>query len=301
MNERINNSQLVLAQNNQLARLESTLSITNRLLFNGMEGLFNEAFYLINSKNVERGLENFCLLFELNDQYLNDEKFKFTAGSIDDSTKAIELFTKAIELNPNFKFSHFGRGIAKYQIKDYKGAIEDQTSAIKIDSSFIKAYINRAESIYWDNFFRRDKSEFYKIAISDYNKAIELSPLSVDLYIKRADAKWAISFQDSINDCTKAIEIEPNNATLYGIRSLKKTHIDPNGALDDLTKAIEIEPNNGTFFFRRGLLKRNIGDHEGAINDLNRKIEINQRNGQTMDLETIFRARADIKMKLNDF
>lgn len=301
MDEIIKSTPLVPVQNNQLVRLENTLSITNRLLFKGIVSIFNEAFYLVNSKDIEKGSENFCLLFELNDLYVNNEKFTFTASSVEDSTKAIELFTKAIELNPNFKFSHFGRGIAKYQIKDYKGAILDQTSAIKIDSSFIKAYINRGDSIYWDNFYRQNKSDFYKNVIDDYNKAIELSPLSVDFYIKRANAKWTINFQSAIDDCTNAIEIEPNNALLYEERASKKTRIDTKGAIEDMTKAIEIEPNNSSFYFRRGLLKRNIGDYEGAIKDLDRDIEINQENGQTTSLQTIFRARGDIKMKLNDF
>jgi len=300
MDERINNTQLVPVKNNQLVRLENTLSITNRILFKGIESIFNEAFYLINSKDIERGSENFCLLFEINDQYVNNKKFTFIAISKDDSIKAIELFTKAIELNPNFKFTHFGRGIAKYQIKDYKGAILDQTSAIKIDSSFIKAYINRGDSIYWDNFYRQNRSEFYKNVIDDYNKAIELSPLSIDFYIKRANAKWVINFQDSINDCTKAIEIEPNNASLYNIRASKKIRIDPKGAIDDLTKAIEIEPNNSLFYLSRGLLRKNLKDHEGAIYDLDIYVELCYKMGDIILISGAFRHRGDVKKKFND-
>src|ERR1035437_5198915 len=99
MDEIIKNTQLVPVQDNQLVRLENTLSITNRILFKGIESIFNEAFYLINSKDIESGTENFCLMLTLNDQYVNNKKFTFIARSEDESIKAIESFTRALELN----------------------------------------------------------------------------------------------------------------------------------------------------------------------------------------------------------
>jgi len=77
MEDEILNNQLVPIRNNQLVRLENLLSITNRLVFKGIESIFNEAFYLINSKDIEKGSENFCLMLDLNPKYLTVGKIQF--------------------------------------------------------------------------------------------------------------------------------------------------------------------------------------------------------------------------------
>ncbi len=56
---------------------------------------------------------------------------------------AIQDYTKAIELNPNYNDAYYNRGSAKYEIEDYRGAIEDYNKAIKLNPNSDKAYYNR--------------------------------------------------------------------------------------------------------------------------------------------------------------
>ena len=54
--------------------------------------------------------------------------------------------TKAIEMAPTFSSSFFSRGNSKYDLEDFKGAIEDYTKAIELMPDFPEAYFNRGLS-----------------------------------------------------------------------------------------------------------------------------------------------------------
>ena len=60
------------------------------------------------------------------------------------------------------------RGLAKFNLKDYSGAIADCTKAITLNPQFTEAYINRANNeITLNDYFT---------AVSDYSKAIAINP-----------------------------------------------------------------------------------------------------------------------------
>ena len=58
---------------------------------------------------------------------------------------SISDYTTAIKLDPKEKSAYLGRGLAKKEIKDYKGAIEDMNTAAKIDPNYAKTYTMRGE------------------------------------------------------------------------------------------------------------------------------------------------------------
>jgi tetratricopeptide (TPR) repeat protein len=59
-------------------------------------------------------------------------------------TEAIELYDRAILLNPQRVESYSNRGIAKHCLLDYEGAMKDYSKAIELNPSFSRAYANRA-------------------------------------------------------------------------------------------------------------------------------------------------------------
>src|ERR1035438_4614201 len=128
-----NSNSLIPTKPNALVRVTDSLQITNKLIFGGIENLFNEAFYLINSEHLKGVEENYCFLIEYDSQYLKKKKFKYEANSSDNYTKATELFAQVINIKPNLKSAFLCRGIAKMKLNDYKSAIADYTKAIEID------------------------------------------------------------------------------------------------------------------------------------------------------------------------
>jgi tetratricopeptide (TPR) repeat protein len=86
--------------------------------------------------------------------------------------RAIECYTKAIELNtPFITYAYCQRGKCKRNLKDYKGAIADFTKAIEINAignSIFKVYVDRGVT--------KDELKDYKGAIDDYTKALDIAP-----------------------------------------------------------------------------------------------------------------------------
>jgi tetratricopeptide (TPR) repeat protein len=56
--------------------------------------------------------------------------------------EAIENYTKAISINPEYVMAYCGRGVIYNIKKDYDKAIEDYNQVIRLDPNYITAYFN---------------------------------------------------------------------------------------------------------------------------------------------------------------
>jgi tetratricopeptide (TPR) repeat protein len=82
--------------------------------------------------------------------------------------KAIEAYTKAIALDPNYAYAYNNRGVTYGKKGQYDRAIEDYNRAIAINPNYAEAYRNRGVAYY-------EKGQYDRI-IEDYNKVIALNP-----------------------------------------------------------------------------------------------------------------------------
>jgi tetratricopeptide (TPR) repeat protein len=77
----------------------------------------------------------------------NEEKKYFHEGESKEQSKdykgAIEAYTKAIEISPDYVNAYYRRGNVKFDNEDYKGAIEDYTIVIELKEYYAEAYFNR--------------------------------------------------------------------------------------------------------------------------------------------------------------
>jgi tetratricopeptide (TPR) repeat protein len=78
--------------------------------------------------------------------YLNRGVSKYF---LEDYSGAIADYTKAIEIDPNYALAYYNRGVSKYSLDDYSGAIADYTKAIEIDPNYTSAYYSRGFSKYY--------------------------------------------------------------------------------------------------------------------------------------------------------
>ncbi len=65
-----------------------------------------------------------------------------------DFGRAIEAFTKAIELNPNYAVAYNNRGLAYNNVGEFDRAITDYTKAIELKPDFVEAYNHRYDAYY---------------------------------------------------------------------------------------------------------------------------------------------------------
>jgi hypothetical protein len=154
----------------------------------------------------------------------------------------------------------------------YESAINDYTEAIKINSKFAKAYMNRGSAKmnwgYYKQSLGQDPTKLYKSAINDYTEAIKINSKYAEAYDARGTAKmnWGLYkqtlghdptefYKDAIEDFAKAIKINKKYASAYMrqgytrlLQGKYKEHQtqDPTQdyklALQDFEKAIELNP-----------------------------------------------------------
>jgi tetratricopeptide (TPR) repeat protein len=101
---------------------------------------------------------------------------------------AIEQYTEAISIDPEFTAAYFDRGIAFQRIDDYDRAIADYTQAIDLDPKYASSYYQRGVAYYYHGDLEK--------AITDLNKATEL------------DSSYALAFAVSGQVYSELGEVE---------------------------------------------------------------------------------------------
>jgi len=97
--------------------------------------------------------------------------------------ESIELFDKAIKLNPTVAYVYFARGTAYSNTFDYNKAIEDYDKALEINPNYVEVYVNRANAKI-NQFTSKGNidptPEQTQSACEDLYKAKELGDKSID-------------------------------------------------------------------------------------------------------------------------
>ena len=164
-------------------------------------------------------------------------------------------------------------GNVKFQLGDYADAIEDYTIAIRLKPDYADAYLNRGatKAILGQNLaaivdydkaihFKPDYADAYSLrgnvkfqlgdyadAIEDYTIAIRLKPDYADAYSLRGLVKAALGkYLDAIADYDKAIHLKPDDAIVYLHRGFAKADLGrTQEAKQDFRTALRLAIKNG--------------------------------------------------------
>ena len=107
--------------------------------------------------------------------------------------------------------TYFTWGHTKYYLGDYKGAIADYDSTIRLNPDYASTYNNRGAA--------KDDLGQHFAAIADYDNAIRLKPDYATAYNNRGAAKDKLGQHfAAIADYDNAIRLKPDHATAYNNR-----------------------------------------------------------------------------------
>jgi len=231
-------------------------------------------------KQVEAKITDDERLFQANEWFEKGKNYHLNK----EYDKAIEAYTKAIAIDPNYAGAYIGLGNAYNNKGQYDRAIEDYNKAIAIDPNLAKAYNNRG--------FAYGEKGQYDRAMQDYNKAIALDPNLAKVYGNRGIAYGKKGQYDrAMQDYNKAIALDPNLAAAYGHRGFayyKKGQSDR--AVEDFNKAIALDPNLANAYNNRGVVYKDKGNMGRAISDLQKACDMGYELG-CKNLQIVLQSR----------
>ena len=186
--------------------------------------------------------------------------------------RAIEAYSHAIDLNPDFADAYNNRGIAYADTGDFAAAVADYNTAIDLDPEEALPYNNRGVAY-------RNTGDF-DAAIADFNKAMDLDPEKALPYNNRGVAYRDMGdFDAAIADYNTAIDLDPEEAGVYNNRGIAYRNTgDFDAAIADFNKAIDLDPEKAQVYYNRGNTYTNTGDFDAAIADFNKAIALNPEN-----------------------
>ncbi|MDE2740002.1 MAG: tetratricopeptide repeat protein [Gemmatimonadota bacterium] len=190
------------------------------------------------------------------------------AGQRGQYSDAIENFTKAIELKPDYAKAYYARGLTYSSQGEHEQAIQDATKTIELKPDDAEAYYTRG--LIYNN-----QGELEQ-AIQDFSKTIELKPDDAEVYTIRSSIYSSQGeHEQAIQDATKAIELKPDHADAYVMRGLAYgIQGEHEQVIEDATKAIELKPDYTEAYYTRGLAYSIQGKYDRAIQDATKAIEL---------------------------
>ena len=174
--------------------------------------------------------------------------------------KAIQDFSRALQLDPMLADAASNHGWALVQKGDPQTALADFDEAIRM---------NPRDSVYWQGRGRAHKAlSDHQAAVTDFTEAIRLMPDSAELYNDRADARYAAEdYSLAIKDYSHAIQLAPTVADYYNSRGIcNAAEENYQAAIEDYTKAIDLT-KNAVYLYNRGMAHHKQKNYQEAALD----------------------------------
>ena len=166
-------------------------------------------------------------------------------------------------------------GNTKYGLGDYKGAIADYDTAIRLKPDLAEAYNNRGSA--------KAKPGQHFAAITDYDTAIRLKPDYAEAYYNRGIAKNDLGQHlAAIADYDTTIRLNPDLAEAYNNRGSAKANLGQHfAAIADFDTAIRLKPDHAEAYYNRGLAKALLNRISEAKQDVRTALRLAKQAGDT--------------------
>ena len=142
---------------------------------------------------------------------------------------------------------------AKISARDYQGAIDNLTEAIKLAPKNAQLYVYRSMAY--------NLSGNYAAAEKDASAAIALDSDNPEAWVNLAWAQMKLGkYKEAFESVTRALRLDPKNAFAYAIRAFVKEKLGDNqGKMDDIKRATALD-SRFLPFYQRGLRGLSIYD-----------------------------------------
>ncbi len=202
---------------------------------------------------------------------------------------AIECYTLAIALDPNFVQAYCARGESAIRLKKYDRAEIDYKIALELCPKLALAEGGLARVYY--NFGQ------YPAALTACNLAIKHDPSNIDFYYYRALInKKAANHHQILADCKVILENQPSHIPARWLNA--RAHFQVGNykvALFNFDCYLNLQLDDFYAYYYRGICHERLANLPQALKDLNRAIELKE------DQAILYRRRGHIAQQLGDF
>lgn len=180
-------------------------------------------------------------LIEWRDRSPNDVSAWLLLGNayagIGNPSEAEECYTVGVVQRPEFAYSYFLRGLARYELHKYQGAVDDFNTVLKLGGCPTAARINRALALYGANDLDG--------ALADLDSVLELPGAPTRLYFIRAQVRQGLGdATGAMRDFQQGLRETPQDATSWLVRGMAALRSNPDRALADFRRAHELDPGS---------------------------------------------------------
>ncbi len=196
-------------------------------------------------------------------------KFVGEVSKADESIAACDRVIKDPKLTAANRAVAFGSRCGWWWAqKDPDRALSDCNEAIKADSRYAAAYVNRGNAY----LIKSDLDH----AFADFSEAIRLDPKNAWAYTERGNLyKNKGDFEHALADLNESIRLDPGYAMVFLARGdLYRSRGDLKGAMADLDQSIRIDSNYAAAYFTRGRVFYMLGNTPGALDDFTKAVKL---------------------------
>lgn len=176
-------------------------------------------------------------------------------------TEALEKFSNAIRIKPDYVAAYVGRAQARRQLMQYDLSIADCNNVIRISPSDARGPNCRGSAYLL--------MKQYEPAERDFNDAIRLKPDFELAFLFRGTAYSGMQQYDrAIQDFSAALRLQPRN--ILTLRRRGAAYIGLNQydkAIADYTQALRVDPDDVVSYAGRAKAEQLAGDTAGAAAD----------------------------------
>lgn len=224
---------------------------------------------------------------------------------------ALRDFQTSTELDTANGDAHFLLALAAFQLRRYDVAIDGNSAAIQLKSSFgSQSYLNRAQCLIRLGMNKKaladlteaikmkdsnlkqahfDRGQVYmrlnekKLAVDDYKEVVKLNPNNLQLTWDIGRVSYEIeNYVDALSYYSKTIErIEEPQAQMYLVRGEVFEKLENyEAAIQDYTRVIEMKQSLANAHYLRGQATARLGKKEDACLDWKKAAELGHQDAK---------------------
>jgi tetratricopeptide (TPR) repeat protein len=196
---------------------------------------------------------------------------------------AIEQFTQALSIKPDFAEAHYNLGVALQEKDDFNAAIGSYEKACVINPSYIKAYVNMGNAL-------KQKGDL-DAALDRYKRAIKIKPdcaeghYSIGVVLQEKS-----ELNEAIDSYKRAIKFKPDYAEAhFNLGVIFQGRDDLDVSIENYKAAIEIKPNFGDAYSNIGIALQNKNELDAAVDIYKQALTVNPNHTESfINLEMLY-------------